>query len=417
MHILIIPSEEYIPPHNPIAGIFQHDQAKILKEKGNKVGALSFTFRYSFFSLVKASFGIKTKYTSHLNFFSSVATLLKKSFSPKCSSLTIEKIDGVNVVRCDGFWSFKNTSDENRYSLWIKYGKYAIDQYIEKFGKPDIMHAHNMIYAGLLASSLKNKYNIPIVITEHSSQYAMNEISTILTDKLKEAYKKEQNVFAVSPKLIKLLSSIFNIPSNLIKWLPNVLDPIIEAKVFNPKKPQQTVRFLNVANLIPLKGQEELIKAFAATFSETDNVELVIAGEGYLKEHLNELILQLNLNNKVKLLGYIDRNEVIEQMDRSSVFVLPSHYETFGVVLIEALSRGVPVISTNCGGPECIVNQNNGILVQPKNVTELSEALSKMYHNYQSYNARLLREQLINTYGKEAFYQKIISIYKKTISS
>ncbi len=112
------------------------------------------------------------------------------------------------------------------------------------------------------------------------------------------------------------------------------------------------------------------------------------------------------------MIGLISREEVITQLDDCDVFVLPSHYETFGVVLIEALSRGVPVISTYCGGPECIVDESNGVLVQPKDVDELAQAMLKMYHEYSNYNKEQLRESVINLYGKEAFYKRVIEIYK-----
>jgi len=192
-----------------------------------------------------------------------------------------------------------------------------------------------------------------------------------------------------------------------------VLDDFIEIKPLTIGKNQRLkFRFLNIANLIKLKGQAELIKAFAKLSKDKDNIELIIAGEGELKEKLIHLIDTLHLNDKLKLIGLISREEVINQLDNCDFFVLPSHYETFGVVLIEALSRGVPVVSTYCGGPECIVNDSNGILVQPKNVDELAQAMLKMYHEHNNYNKEQLRESVINLYGKEAFYKRIMEIYK-----
>ena len=129
------------------------------------------------------------------------------------------------------------------------------------------------------------------------------------------------------------------------------------------------------------------------------------------------MVEQLNLSDKIKLIGLIDREEVVKQLDDCDVFVLPSHYETFGVVLIEALSRGVPVISTYCGGPECIVNESNGILVEPKNVNQLAEALLKMYHHHNDYDKALLRKEVIANYGKAAFYNNVLNIYHSVIQN
>lgn len=418
MHILIIPSEEYVPKHAPMAGIFQHDQAKILQQKGHQVGVLSLTFKHSINSLVRSLFGKVNNQTKKLSFGNKVAVLLKKMFLPKYTFLTFETIDNINVIRYDGFWGFKKTNlPMSKYEMWMKHGKYVLDKYIQKYGQPDVIHAHNMIYAGLSFTVLGKEYNIPVVITEHSSQYIMGEINNELFFKLKNTFNTTKNNYAVSPELIKQLEKRFSLSTNKIKCIPNVLDEFIENKPLTKTVfKKDNIRFLNIANLIPLKGQKELINAFAKAFKNIDNVELIIAGDGALKEELLTLIDRLNLNNKVSLIGLIDREEVVKQLDACSVFVLPSHYETFGVVLIEALSRGVPVISTYCGGPECIVNESNGVLVQPKNVEELAQAMLKMYHEHDNYNKEQLRNDVIEQYGKEAFYKRIMEIYNTLIA-
>jgi|TARA_R110000782_G_scaffold118028_2_gene208473 L-malate glycosyltransferase len=414
MHILIIPSEEYVPNHAPMAGIFQHDQAKILQQKGHQIGVLSFTFKYSFSSLLNALLGKNNKHTKKLGIVALLTTIIKKTFAPFQSAFSYEIKDRIDVIRCDGFWGTKKSNlPLSKYEMWMKYGDCALSTYIEKYGKPDLIHAHNMIYAGLTFTAIGKKNNIPVVITEHSSQYIMGEVNNELKLKLSNTFNASKKIYAVSLELIKQLEQQFSLPINKIKCLPNVLDDFIECKPLSIGKNQrQKVRFLNIANLITLKGQAELIKAFAKIFKDKDNVELIIAGEGELKEELMNLIDTLHLNDKVKLIGLISREEVITQLDDCDVFVLPSHYETFGVVLIEALSRGVPVISTYCGGPECIVDESNGVLVQPKDVDELAQAMLKMYHEYSNYNKEQLRESVINLYGKEAFYKRVIEIYK-----
>jgi glycosyltransferase involved in cell wall biosynthesis len=419
MHILIIPSEEYIPKHLPLAGIFQHDQAKILQQNGHQVGALSFTFKYSVSSLLNVLIGRKTKHTKALNFGSSFQLLIKKILLPYSSTFIFETIDNISVVRCDGFWWFKkNNRPLSSYEMWLKYGQFTLKYYIQKFGKPDIIHTHNMIYAGICFSELSEKFNVPIVITEHSTEFALKEQTKDISKKINTLLKHhDSKLLAVSPKLIELLNlKFFNSKQSKIEWLPNVLDTRFEESVkFKSEYNIEKVRFFNLANLIPVKGQKELISAFAKAFKYFDDVELLIAGNGVLKVELEKLIDELELNDKVKLIGLINRDEVIKQLDNCDVFVLPSYYETFGVVLIEALSRGVPVISTFCDGPECIVNKSNGILVQPKNVDELAQALVKMYHEHNNYNKEQLREDVIKLYGKEVFYQRVMEIYKSAL--
>ena len=244
----------------------------------------------------------------------------------------------------------------------------------------------------------------------------MQTIPEELNKEIKSVFKTEDYLFAVGPKLIEQLQIKYPETINKIKWLPNVLDLKIENTPLSLRENNlSNIRFLNIANLIPLKGQEELIFAFEKAFKGIENVELIIAGEGPLQKNLTLLIKQNNLTSKIKLIGLINRTEVINQLDNCEVFVLPSHYETFGVVLIEALSRGIPVISTYCGGPECIVNESNGILVEPKNVNQLADALLKMYENHNKYDKTTLRNSCLSLYGKETFYKKIMNIYNEAI--
>lgn len=419
MHILIIPSEEYIPKHAPTAGIFQHDQAKILQQHGHQVGVLSFSFKYSITNLLNVLVGKKIKFTKELSPFNALKQLIKKIISPYKSSLTTEVIDNIRVLRCDGFiGTERKLTPTVLYNLWTTYGMFALQEYIKQYGKPDVIHAHNMIYAGLMAAYIKPKYNIPVVVTEHSSQYAMEDILHFLREKLNDAFYLVDAMYAVSPKLIELLTTKFSETSKQIQWLPNVLDPIFENTpiTLTTTKKTTTFKVLNIGNLIPLKGQQELIKSFVTVFKDVD-ATLTIAGEGYLKVELQHLINSLGVKEKVSLIGLIPREEVITQLDNCNLFVLPSHYETFGVVLIEALSRGIPVISTYCGGPECIVTKNNGILVTPKNEDELANALLKMYNTYTQYDRVTLRNECLSLYGRDSFYKKIIAIYTSTIEA
>jgi len=178
MHILIIPSEEYVPEYAPMSGIFQHDQAKIIQQKGHQVGVLSFTFKSSFSSLLNALIGNKNKHTKNLGIVALLTTIIKKMFTPFQSAFHYEIKDQIDVIRCDGFWGGKKSNlPLSKYEVWMKYCDIALSIYIEKYGKPDLIHAHNMIYAGLCFIELGQKYNIPVVITVHSSQYIMGEVN------------------------------------------------------------------------------------------------------------------------------------------------------------------------------------------------------------------------------------------------
>ena len=98
-------------------------------------------------------------------------------------------------------------------------------------------------------------------------------------------------------------------------------------------------------------------------------------------------------------------------MQSCNAFVLPSHYETFGVVLMEALSCGKPVISTKCGGPEGIVNSQNGMLVCKKNILALGEAMETMRMNFDKYDNAWIQTDCMSRFGESVVVAKLSNTY------
>ena len=192
----------------------------------------------------------------------------------------------------------------------------------------------------------------------------------------------------------------------LFQTLYNVVDtyffkPSVEVKI-NSK-----FIFLNVAHLDSKKNQAGLIKSFAKQFSGMTKYSLIIAGEGPEKENLQTLISSLGVNNQVSLFGRASREEVLTLMQQANCFVLPSHYETFGVVLIEAMACGLPVLATKSGGQESIIkNDDYGYLCHQN---ELAEMLEKM--TCQVFNSKTIRGYVQKSFSENAVRKKLESIY------
>jgi glycosyltransferase involved in cell wall biosynthesis len=107
--------------------------------------------------------------------------------------------------------------------------------------------------------------------------------------------------------------------------------------------------------------------------------------------------------------------QVHKEISNSNAFVLCSLHETFGVVLIESLAVGRPVISTKCGGPEYIINATNGILVDSPSKFSLYAAMVEMIQNFSKYNLRLISLDCINEFGAFSFGKKILDVYKSAL--
>ena len=137
----------------------------------------------------------------------------------------------------------------------------------------------------------------------------------------------------------------------------------------------------------------------------------MIGGEGPEKLSLKRLVKILGVEDQVSFLGKLSRVQVVEVISSSDSFVLPSHYETFGVVLIEALALGKPVIATRCGGPESIVLNSDGFLVERNNKEVLANAMKKMIDHISDYDPQEIRKSCLSRFGAPIIVKQLIALY------
>ena len=137
---------------------------------------------------------------------------------------------------------------------------------------------------------------------------------------------------------------------------------------------------LATGNLSEVKGYKYLISAIHKLISKGYSAKCFIAGQGELKEKLKQHILELGIENSVRLLGY--RNDIPALLSAADIFCMPSLNEAFGYSLLEAIATGLPVVASRVGGiPEVIENGKEGLLVPPGNVHELYLAIEKLILN------------------------------------
>ena len=156
----------------------------------------------------------------------------------------------------------------------------------------------------------------------------------------------------------------------------------------------------------------DLIKAFSMAFKGQD-VILNIGGDGSTKNSLEELAKEINIDEQVNFLGALSREQVSEEMRKCDAFALPSEHETFGVVYIEALACGKPVIGANNGGAEDIIEEYNGIIANKNDVDSIKDALIEIKENYNIYNKNLIRKKVVDKYSEEVLVECIKGVYKE----
>lgn len=382
MHILIVPSEHLTTKKNPMAGIFQYEQGRALARAGLKVGILSVDFLAGIYWF--KSYPYK-KYESFTNI--NIYRKYKKKIFP-----------------------FRFFSKEKEEKIYLKLFEKTYLKYIKKHGVPDIIHAHNFLEAGLFALHIKKKYNIPFVLTEHSTAFARGLVRKELENEIKEICQQASALTCVSSPFKKLLENRYEFKFSV---LFNIVDKLFFKHPISVKE-ENTFTFINVAFMDEKKNQALLITTFAKLYKNT-NKKLVLIGNGILENTLKELTVELDINKQVSFLGRLSRERVCAEMLKADCFVLTSNYETFGVVLIEALASGLPLIATKCGGPEDIVNSGNGILIDVNNQIQLENAMIKIINNYKQYDKEKLRAEAQHRFGEKAFVDNALSFYEKGI--
>lgn len=279
---------------------------------------------------------------------------------------------------------------------------------------PDIIHAH-VYSAGVPAVLLGKRYNIPVIISEHFSGFPRGLIRGFEKIKAKFAFERASLVCPVSKDLKKHIESCgirarFHV-------VPNVVDTslfTLRGKTFTREDNRK--RLLLVALLTPIKGVPCLLEALVRLREKRDDFVLDIVGDGPDRGEYEELARKLGLADVVRFHGLKTKAEVAEFMKRCDFFVLPSLFETFGVVLIEALACGKPVIATDIGGPNEIVTEEVGKLVPPGDSEALAEAIDYMLDHYQEYDSKKIVGFARGRYGYEAIGRSLEVLYKEVLN-
>lgn len=384
LHILIIPSW-YPQFEGDIGGSFFREQAHALRNSGHKVGVI--------YPQVRSIKNLKGLYS--------------KSYGKQYIN-----DNGLNTYKFHHLAIPKLTKVQNQ--RWVKHGLKIFEEYIKNFGMPDIIHVHSLKPAGYLALKINSKYQIPFVVTEHSSMFARYHISESDIQSLGKIIAASSYNIGVSKQFCNLLDGIFEFK----KWqyIPNIVNKNFLDSDIDPPNGKNEFIYLSICSLTHIKAIDNLIRAFALIHKKTLNAILYIGGDGEERNNLEKLVKDLNLEDRVIFLGSLSREKVRTEMAKSSVFVLPSRYETFGVVLVEALALGKPIIATKCGGPESIINDKVGTLVEVDNIKELSKAMLEAYITPDKYNSNDIRQYCIDNFSEKTVTSKLTKIYHSVLT-
>lgn len=268
---------------------------------------------------------------------------------------------------------------------YLQLQKQLFQQISAENGQPGLVHVHVAMKAGLLALFLKKKYRIPFIVTEHWTGYYKQSVPSVFTSNglFRNLNKKIlQNCSLLIPVSADLGKTI-NRDFVTVKYqvIPNVVDTALFN--FQPKHSGR-FRFIHPSYLNFQKNPEGILAACLLLKQKGVDFEMVFIGAQ--PSSLIEWVNSHDLTDHVYFKQAVPYRVVAEEMQQSSALLLFSRFENLPCVILEALCCGLPVISSKVGGIAEVINDQNGILVNAENISELALAMESMITNYSSYD-------------------------------
>ena len=251
-----------------------------------------------------------------------------------------------------------------------------------KFKRDDIkhIHAHFALDACTVCMLISMYTRIPYSFTVHAHDIFIPQLSEFIEEKFKQA-KFSVSISEYNKNFV--LNNYPAVNSHSIK----VIHCGLYVSHFHRKKKdeKETFNILSIGRLVEHKGFKYLIEACWLLRKETKlNFVCKIVGGGHDRLILDKLIRRLHLDKTVHLLGALDQADIKRELTKADLFVLPCVVETSGmkdgipVVLMEAMAMGIPVVSTSVSGIPELIQDGAGLLVEPRNATELAKAIKKI---------------------------------------
>jgi glycosyltransferase involved in cell wall biosynthesis len=340
-----------------------------------------------------------------------------------------EMVDGVEVLRID---SYKNPSPD--FATWV----YLMNLNMQKEaaalvnrlgGEIDVFHAHDWLSANA-GIGLKHVFRKPLLATMHSTEIGrrngihfdyermIHETEAWLTY---EAWR----VICCSDYMVSHVQWAFGLPEDKLVMIPNGVNAEVYSKIEKENLGEFRSKFalpeekivLFVGRLVYEKGVHVFVNAIPKVLAKA-NAKFVIVGNGYMKEQLSNLVKNIGLAHKVIFTGFVDDETLLRLQKCADVSVVPSLFEPFGIVALEAMAAKSPVVVSDTGGLSEIVEHDvTGVKVYPNNPDSLAWGITKVlvdegYANWLKTNAYKKVEE---KYDWDKTAQQTKGIYKTVL--
>jgi len=282
----------------------------------------------------------------------------------------------------------------------------------------DLIHAHFIYPDGVIAARLGARYGIPVMTTEHAPWLPWLADYPRVRRQVERALPHIRLVTTVSDAVRRQALEIAD-GATQVAVLPNVVDDEVFTLGTAPRDPNQLV-FVGVVRRV--KGLDVLVRALALLVTDRPELHLLVVGNPYYRAYrrdeqaVRRLIGELHLNDRIRFAGQASPQETAAAVRSSALLVLPSRRESFGVVVLEALASGTPVVATRCGGPEEILTPDVAHFAPTDDPPALARAIADALDAAPARDPRQLREFAVSRFGRAAVGERIAELYAKVLA-
>ena len=380
-HILVVPGW-YPSILEPFNGDFVKDQVALLRKEGWKIDTL--------FADLNIAYLRQLQFSTRASFYSDHSGNIDRFISGPT-------------------WP-KNT--DRGVKSWINKYVHFINLHVQEHPLPDVLHAHTYL-GGIVAQAISKKHNIPYIITEHYTGWQSGTYSNSHFKIAKTVYQEANQVICVGQDLGTTISKLFKVSPKII---PNFID--FDLFKISDKTNNEPHTIIGIGDLIARKQWGHLIHAFKILLSQYPNTKLQLVGSGPTLSKLKQLSKKLNITNRIEFLGQLNKYDVARLIANSNLLVHTSKLETFGLVAIEALACGVPVITYNNGGSKEYQDCKGVEVVSLNDIGSLGEMMIKTF-NQEKKNTIIkteIRKDCMDRFSVQAVAQEMRSVlYGTTI--
>ena len=334
---------------------------------------------------------------------------------------------GVKVYRVDNYMI-----NPNNFIDWIMQLNFSLiakaNEIIAEQGNFDVIHAHDWLVA-YAAKTLKNSYNIPIVATIHATEAGRNsgihdETQRYINDTEWMLTYEASEVIVNSNYMKNELQRLFGLPYEKINVVPNG----VNLNLFNGVERDYTFRrrfamdnekiILFMGRLVYEKGVQHLISAMPKILNGYHDSKLVICGKGGMLDELQAQVNAMGIANKVYFAGYMNGKDVQKMYKAADISVFPSTYEPFGIVALEAMLSENPIVVSDIGGlNEIVQHRENGMKAYCGNSNSIADSILELLYDHKlcADITKKAKNKVRNEYNWNKIAQDTHFTYQKAI--